>query len=419
MARGFFAEMQHQAKVMAREQAKAEREAERRHRAAVRAAEQQRKAEERAKKQLERAHAAEQKRLEKAARDAHLAAMEAEVERLNLELELIYEDIDSLLAATLGVDDHVDLETLKVVAEHPPFDRADLEVALRAPDPVPNPPEPALAPPPAPSGLAALFGKKRHAKAVANAQAAHELSVTAWHEELIRIATVNESAKKDHAEAEAQRIVDLERERARYDAECSKRETDAEKHNEGVDALIANLGYGTVEAVQDYISIVLSNSVYPDSFPVEHEFDFDPAAAELRLRVLVPSPASLPDTRLHKYVRSSDEITKTTLSQKARRDRYSSAVFQVALRSLHEVFEADRRGIIKTIALEVGTHTIDPATGRDDFFLFVATGAERLAFLDLDLSNVVPDATLAHLGASVSKNPFGLVSADASGVRRS
>lgn len=419
MARGFFAEMQHQAKVMAREEAKAQREAERRHKAAVRAAEQERKAAERAAKQLARAHAAEQKRLEKEAKDAHYAAMEADVERLNLELELIYKEIDSLLVATLSVDDYVDLEALKVVAEHPPFDRVDLEAVLPAPEAVANPPEPTLALPPAPRGLGVLFGKKKHAKAVENAQASHELAVVAWNEELARIATVNESAIEKHAEAEAQRICDLKGERARYASECSKRETDAKKHNDDVDALIVNLGYGTVEAVQDYVSIVLSNSVYPDCFPVNHDFDFDPATAELRLRALVPSPASLPDTRQYKYVKSSDEITKTSLSQKAQRDRYSDAIVQVALRSLHEVFEADRRGIIKTIALEVGTHTIDPATGRDRFFLFVATGAERQAFLEFDLSNVVPNATLAHLGASVSKNPFGLVVADASGIRRS
>jgi len=38
-------------------------------------------------------------------------------------------------------------------------------------------------------------------------------------------------------------------------------------------------------------------------------------------------------------------------------------VHQVALRSFHEVFEADRRGLIRSISLEVGTETIDPATG--------------------------------------------------------
>ncbi len=86
---------------------------------------------------------------------------------------------------------------------------------------------------------------------------------------------------------------------------------------------------------------------------------------------------------------------------------------------MHEIFEADRRGLIKTISLEVGTNTIDPATGRRGYILFVAVGSERKSFLELDLSNVVPTATLAHLGASVSKNPFGLVATEASGVRRS
>ena len=419
MARGFFAELQHQAKVAAREQAKAQREEERRHKDAVRATEQAQKVAERAAKQLARARAAEHKRLEKEAKEAHVAAMDADVERLNLELELVYEEIDSLLAATLSIDDYVDLEALKVVAEHPAFDRVDLEVASPSQVTVSDPPEPMFAPPPAPMGLRAFFGKKKHAKAVEKAQAAHECAVAAWHADLAKIASAHELATKKHAETEAQRMADLERERARYDHECSKREADAEEHNEAIRVLIADLGYGTVEAVQEYISIVLSNSVYPDHFPVEHDFEFDPATAELRLQVRVPSPDSLPDTKSYKYARSSDEITKSTLSQKARKDRYSEAIHQVALRSLHEVFESDRRGIIKTVSLEVGTFTTDPATGRDRFILFVATGAEREAFLELNLSNVVPIATLVCLGASISKNPFGLVAADASGIRSS
>ena len=69
--------------------------------------------------------------------------------------------------------------------------------------------------------------------------------------------------------------------------------------------------------------------------------------------------------------------------------------------------------------MEVGTETIDPATGRETYIPFVATGAERESFLELDLYGVIPSATLKHLGAAISKNPFGLVRADATGVRRS
>lgn len=191
------------------------------------------------------------------------------------------------------------------------------------------------------------------------------------------------------------------------------------ERNKAIDTLIADLGYGAVHAVQEYVSIVLSNSVYPAHFTVEHDFEFDPATAELRLRVLVPSPDKVPTTSAYKYAKSGDEITATTLSLKACKDRYTAAVLHVALRSMHEVFEADRRGLIKTISLQVGTAAIDPATGREGYILFVAVGAARDSFLELNLSNVVPAATLNHLGAVVSKSPYDLVAVDPSGIRRS
>jgi restriction system protein len=53
------------------------------------------------------------KQLEKQAREAHVAAKEAEVEERNLRLEEIYSEIDALLLSTLGIDDHVDLEAFR------------------------------------------------------------------------------------------------------------------------------------------------------------------------------------------------------------------------------------------------------------------------------------------------------------------
>ena len=87
----------------------------------------------------------------------------------------------------------------------------------------------------------------------------------------------------------------------------------------------------------------------------------------------------------------------------------------MALRSFHEVFESDRRGLIKTISLEVGTDTIDPATGQRTDISFVIAAADRDLFMTFDLSAVVPELTLSRLGAAVSKNPFGLVPAERSG----
>lgn len=418
--RGFLAELQYQAKQAARAQARAQREAEREYKAALRRAEQLRKAEERAAKQVARANEAQRKRLVKLAREAHIEAMEAEVERRNLELMEVYEEIDSLLLATLDVDDYVDLNTLRIVADHPPFDRPDLETPTPPPSPFLDPPEPVYVEPTPPKGvLGSLFGKKAHARAVAEAAEDHEKAMANWRSQLAQQEVRRRLAAEQHARAEVQRLEALEAERSRYRAACEAREAEAARHNAKIDEFITNLAYGSPEAVQEYISIVLSNSAYPSHFSVEHDFSFDPTTAELRLRTAVPPPESIPSIKAYKYTKSSDEITNTNLSKKARKDRYANAVHQVALRSLHEVFESDRRGLIKTIALEVGTETCDPATGRDTFLPFVAIGAQRDSFLELNLSNVVPSATLAHLGAVISKNPYELVTIDSKGVRRS
>ena len=291
--RGFFAELQHQRQVAAREQERRAREAERARNAAYRAAEQAQRAEERAAAQLGRATAADQKRLEKEAREAHVAAIEAEVEKRNLELSQLYDDIDSLLSATLDVDDYVDLATLRTVAEHPPFDRADLEIPVPPPSPTPDPPEPIFTAPSPPTGLRGMLAGKKHDKAVAEAIAAHEVAVTQWKSALVEVESARKAAASWHAGLEAKRVSALEAERARYAKECAAREAAVEERNNAIDKLIADLGYGAVDAVQEYLSMVLSNSVYPAHFPVEHDFEFDPGSAELTLSALVPGPDKL------------------------------------------------------------------------------------------------------------------------------
>lgn len=417
--RGFFAELQHQSRVAARERERAERDAYRRHVAAVRQAEQAKQTAERAQTRLIKATESERKRLEKEAREAHVAAMEADVLERNEKLERIYEEIDSLLAFTLKVDDYVDLKSLRVEVNHPPFDRTDLEVPIPQPNRIPDPNEPVLVMPDPPSGLFGFFGKKKYAEAVENAQRAHEKAVSEWRAACRDIQVRRQNADEARAQDEARRLVTLKSERERYSKECAARESEAAECNGRLDELITNLSYGTTDAVKEYLSIVLSNSVYPDHFQVAHEFEFDPSTAELSLRVLVPGPDKISEIKSYKYTKATDEIASTSLSQKECRDRYADAIHQVALRSFHEVFESDRRGLIKTISLEVGTNTIDPATGQHTHIPFVIAAAEREPFLAFNLSAIVPALTLGRLGAAVSKNPYSLVAAERSGVRRS
>jgi restriction system protein len=416
--RGLLAAVLRQSRIAARERERADRAMVRERIANARRADQTQREAERVQAASLRWNAAEQKRMEKAALEAHHAAMESRAEEQNLELGEVYADIDSLLTATLQVDDYFDLETLRKSPDYPPFDRRDLESPLPVPELVVEPAEPVLRRPDPPRGLAKLFGKGRHAKAVSAAEAAHARAMTQWQSTLKEVAKRRQDALDEHALRESARLAELENARARYRLVCAGCDEEVKEFNRQLDELIANLSYGTVDAVHEYISIVLENSLYPEHFPVQHEFKFAPDAAELRLRVLVPGPDTLPTIKSYKYSKSADEVTAIDNSQKACRDRYASAIDQVALRSLHEIFEADRRGVIKSISLEVGAQALDRATGLQTYVPFVSVGVERDAFLGLNLSAVIPELTLQRMGAAVSRNPYGLVPAKVTGVRR-
>jgi restriction system protein len=362
--RGFFAELNHQAQLAERGRQQQARAAYRAHEAARREAERAYRAAERASAAAGRANAAEQKAAEKEAARLHLESRHAEVAAMNADLAGVYAEIDGLLAATLDVDDWVDLERLRVTSvEHPAFDPGKLAHAASPPS-LQYPPQPVWQEPEAPRGLSGVMGgRKRHEANVARARADYEQAYRAWHEQATAMHAAYQAQQARHAVDEEKRLAALAAARARYDEECKQRESDAAERNAELDRLINELSFDVEGAIQEYVGIVLSNSVYPESFPVAHDHRFDLATRELALVVRVPHPSQIPTVKEYRYVKAKDEIVPAVLPVKEQKERYASAVAQVAARSLHEVFEADRAGRIHSIALTVSTDHTDPATG--------------------------------------------------------
>jgi len=418
-AMGFLAEMQRQSQIAARDRERQANAANRARASAQRQAETAFRQAQAAALRAQKSSIAEQKAAEKEAQRLHLEARQAEVEARNAALLSSCSDIDSILASTLGVDDFVDLEELRVVAEHPAFESEHARPSLPPPALV-APPEPIyVIPGVEPGKIGGIFGgRKKFAELEEHARAAHAAVHAAWQHQMSQLPGLQQQLQAQHEQAEQQRLTNLAAARSLYDVECAHREAEALQKNEHLDNLIQGLAYSVEEAIQEYVSIVLSNSVYPEAFPVEHDFEFNSALRELTLTVLVPAPDSVPRVKEFKYVRAKDEITETALPQKEIKDRYKNAVAQVGVRTLHEIFEADRTGRIGTIALTIATETIDAGTGLMKRTPLVAVAAERSHFMSFDLSNIVPQATLETLGAQISKSPHDLVAIDTSkGVR--
>lgn len=421
--RGFFAELNHQMAVAERKRQQQARQAERARVAAARASERAHRAavalaQTQARQATSAANAAT-RQAEADAKRERIEAGRAEAEARNAELAATYAEIDGILSATLEVDDFIDLQALRVVVEQPPFDPGRLGQALVAPPAPVYPPEPVFTPPPEPTGVGArLGGRRRYEQELATAQQHFDYLMNTWRRSCDGMYAAAQQAYAQYQAAEATRQGQLAQAYADYQAACQQREAEAAQHNADLDKLIGDLAYDMPWAIQEYVGIVLSDSVYPDSLPVAHDYRFDLDTRELTLTVRVPQPSELPTVKEYRYQQNTDQVVSSTLPVTQQKERYAGAVWQVALRSLHEVFEADRAGRIHSISLTVDTAHIDPATGLPVVTPLVIVGTSREYFLTLDLSQVTPSATLQHLGAAMSKNPFALVPADTGrGVR--
>ncbi|MGK8488829.1 hypothetical protein [Nocardia asiatica] len=365
-----------------------------------------------------RASAAERAAAERAAKLAHIAAREAAAEEKNAQLAATYDAIDHLLEATLEVDDWVDLESLRETATDPPFDRPELLTPSPAPRYHPLPERPIFVPPAPPSGLSgALGGNRRHAAQLEAAQREYLNVVQQWQLTFARTCAANAELRAGWREQESSRIAELGDARRQLEQAKVERRRQVAESNARLERLISGLRERQPDAMDEYVGIVLANSIYPDTFEVSYEQSFNGSDRELRVTVLAPHPNTLPTTKAFRYNKATDEITATTLPTAEVKRRYASAIAQTALRTVHEVFEADREEIIDSITLTVAVDTVDGATGHDTRIDLVRLATDRVDFLSIDLSRVEPTATLAHLAAAVSKNPYGLVPLANHGVR--
>ncbi|MFD5867838.1 hypothetical protein ACFWGD_04370 [Corynebacterium sp. NPDC060344] len=415
--RGFFAEIQHQNKLAEQKRQRERAAAVRAQNQAIRKAELARKQAVRAKAAALRAQEQDRKRAEKEARDLHKQQMIAEAEAVMAGYEAQYEQIDSLLVATLDVDDYVDLESLKRVVEHPHFDPGVNGRALPEPQWLPIPPEPLLNEPQVPTGLKAMFGgRAKFEQRLQQVRQQWEVDHRNWdHYVRVELPRENQRLADEYAARERKRLTDLEEMQRDYQNRCQERQQMVDDHNGQVDDLIRRISEGQPEAVDEYIGIVLANSIYPECYPVGYEFAYDPDLRELSISVNVPRPDELAAVKNVRYVASADEIRETALSKSDQKKRYNNAVHETALRTLHEIFEADRHPWVDSISLSVRTIAIDPATGHDAEYVFVLVAADRSAFMELNLSAVDPQAALEGMRATLSKNPFNLDSVGESG----
>ncbi len=360
--------------------AQAQREAARAHAAEVRAQERAVRESERYQKtqlRLQAANERDRKRL-------YAEIRAAEITEMNADLEATVEALQSLLQHTLTIDDYLDLAQLKQTSVLPAWQHGQLEQPYPAPDPT------QFRPPPL-AGLGKLFGKTKHEQAFEAGRVAYEEAVDA------------------HGKAEEARLGELARQRDLYQAAVTTAEEATAAQHAQVDDFETNFAAGDPEAVVAYFELVLNASDYPDPFSRTFRLAYVPESRQAVVEYDLPPVSIVPPVKTYRYVKTSDKSTETLRPVAQVKALYASVVAQVTLRTVHELFEADRGRHLDVVVFNGLLQTVDPGSGQRIKPCLVTVRTTREQFAQLDLSLVEPLACLKHLSAGVSKNPAELI----------
>ena len=91
----------------------------------------------------------------------------------------------------------------------------------------------------------------------------------------------------------------------------------------------------------------------------------------------------------------------------ARRRSFNSTAYQICLRTIHELFEADTIDALKTIVFN-GLVTHMDATGKSDTTTILSVSANKDSFLKMNLSGVDPKSTFENLEGVAADDPMEL-----------
>jgi restriction system protein len=161
---------------------------------------------------------------------------------------------------------------------------------------------------------------------------------------------------------------------------------------------------GAKEAVEYYVSLVLSASALPDGLQRECAVSFDRASRTLVVEAQVPALSDIPTVIEHRYVASRDAIDEKHLKAKEINELYEEVLLQLALRTIHEVLEGEYAGHVGIVVFNGTVSDVDRATGKDFRACIISLQATREEFEAIDLARVDPRACFRGLkGVSGSR----------------
>lgn len=317
--------------------------------------------------------------------------------------------LSSLLKATLAVDDTIDWENLKDKTPYPekkpalpPTPREPTVPSLpREPSSTDSKYVPVL-------GILDKLISSRKERAITEKQALFAADYKVWQEQVVAIKRTHTAALLEHEKSVAATRQNHEKLVSEWSARRDEYLANQTAGHAAVDAKRAVYESSNPEAIVEYCDLVLSSSRYPDYFPQEFDLDYDQTAKTLIVDYQLPAPDDLPRLKSVKYVTSRDEFEEQFLSEAQLSKLYDDVLYQVVLRTVHELFEADAVSALDAVVVNGIVTAVDRTTGKPVTSCVLSLRANRAEFLEINLAQVDPKACFKSLKGVGSSKLHGL-----------
>lgn len=244
----------------------------------------------------------------------------------------------------------------------------------------------------------------RSAKKIAAAKGVFERGYAAWTERKQQIIERNLKRDADHAIKLQQYQEQYNLQYVKWEAEKAAYESEQKNQNSQIDARMQAYIDGAQYGVEDLVELVLYNSDYPDAFPEEYDVEYNPETKLIIVDYILPNPEQLPTLKDVKYIQSRCEFKESHLTESAINKLYDDLLYQIILRTIHEVFSADEKQHIQSITTNGWVDFIDKANGQNTKACIMSLHTTREEFTLINLSNVDPKTCFKKLkGVGSSK----------------
>lgn len=280
--------------------------------------------------------------LDKAHRQQYLVNRAREAEDMTSEVQATVESLQDILEASLKVDNTVSFESLRLEEKTTPFcPTADLAI----PKTPPKKEDFTMRVKPMTFIEKLISARSRYGRELADAEARFAEALNGF-----RV-------------SEEERMKTLPRLQAYHEQANLKRLAEIRQRNAEVDELARAYQAGEPHAVKAYCSIVLDRSQYPEGFSQALRLAYVPDPKELVIDYELPTSDVVPRVAEFRYVKAKDSIEEKPRKAAEFKEAYQDIVAAVALRTIHEVLEADQGNHLAVVVFNGFVSTVDPATG--------------------------------------------------------